>query len=85
MSRLSSQRPVVARLRAGGRTPLPSAGPACGALAEERVHAFLAILSEEVASDRVPGDAVGLAERHLELAVEHLLAAMRWRPTTWRR
>ena len=52
---------------------LPPAGPACGALAEKRVDTFLAILGEEVASNRVPSDLVGLSKRHLELSVEHLL------------
>jgi hypothetical protein len=36
-----------------------SAGPPGGALAEKGVHAFLAIRSEEVTGDRVPGDVVG--------------------------
>src|SRR5262249_3249203 len=57
------------------RRPLPAAGPPGGALAQKSVHAFLAILGEEVAGDRVPGDVVGLTERHLELPIEDLLTA----------
>jgi hypothetical protein len=42
--------------------------------AEEGVHAFLTVLSEKVAGNGVSSQAVGVAERQLELTVEDLLA-----------
>ena len=55
-------------------TRLLSVLPQWCALAEERVHAFLAVLSEKVAGNGVSGQVVGVAERQLELTVEDLLA-----------
>src|SRR4030095_11307758 len=48
--------------------------PPCRALAEERVHAFLAVVREEVAGNGMSSHTVGIAERQIELTVEELLA-----------
>src|SRR5690242_7859684 len=49
-------------------------GPAGRTFAEERVDAFLAVVADEVARDGPAGNGVCLAQGHLELTIEHLLA-----------
>src|SRR4029453_15113211 len=48
--------------------------PPCRALAEERVHAFLAVVREEVAGNGMSSHTLGIAGRQIELKVEELLA-----------